>query len=144
MAHPLHDYLTSGDALGKLREHSRRLGALQGQLERLLPPALAQACPVANLKNGTLVLLARNGSVAARIRQLLPTLLRQLAEHGALVSHIEVRVRPTHDTPAAPPRSPRHLSEAARASLSELEHSLPPESELRAALTRLIERARDA
>lgn len=144
MTHPLHDYLGSGDALGRLREHSRRLRGLQALLERLLPAKLAQACPVANLKDGTLVLLARNGSIAARMRQLLPTLQRQLGEQGTLVSRIEVRVRPTAEAPPPPPRAPRSIGRAGRESLVGLEHSLPEDSELRRALSRLVARARDA
>lgn len=142
MAHPLHDYLGSGDALGRLREHSRRLRALQVLLERLLPTKLAQACPVANFKDGTLVLLARNGSIASRMRQLLPTLQRQLGEQGTLVSRIDVRVRPTVETPPPPPREPRSIGEVGRESLVALEHSLPEGSELRQALGQLIARAR--
>ena len=144
MTHPLHDYLGSGDALGRLREHSRRLRGLQALLERLLPAKLAQACPVANFKEGTLVLLARNGSIAARMRQLLPTLQRQLGEQGTLISRIEVRVRPTVETPLPPPRAPRSIGRAGRESLVALEQSLPEGSELRQALQQLIARSRDA
>jgi hypothetical protein len=142
MAQPLHDYLGSGDALGRLREHSQRLRALQALLERLLPPKLAQACPVANFKGGTLTLLARNGSIASRMRQLLPTLQRQLGEQGTLVSRIDVRVRPTAETPPPPPRKPRSIGHAGRESLTALEQSLPQQSELRLALSRLIASAR--
>lgn len=142
MTHPLHDYLGSGDALGRLREHSRRLVSLQALLEKLLPANLAQACPVANLKTGTLILLAQNGSIAARMRQLLPTLQRQLAEQGALVSKIQVRVRPQVERPVAPAPATRSIGRSGRDSLLELRNSLPDDSELRAALSHLLSRAR--
>ncbi len=142
MTQSLQDFLGSGDALGRLRDHSRRLRALQAQLERLLPHGLAQNCPVGNLKGDTLLLLALNGGAAARVRQLLPTLQRQLAEAGTLVSKIEVKVRPVVAKPEPAAKPPRELGQSAVASLRELEASLPADSELREALTQLIARAR--
>lgn len=142
MAQALNEYLGSGDALGRLREHVRKLRALQAQVESLLPPALARSCPVANFKGGTLLLLAHNGSAAARIRQLLPTLQRQLAESGMLVGKIEVKVKPVIAAPPPPPRTQRAIGQAALCSLHELEHSLPEGSELRKAVAQLISRAR--
>ena len=72
-------FLGSGDALARLRDHAARLRRLQTVLEQHLPPALAAACSVANLKGDTLVLLAHGGAVAARLKQIAPTLAEQFA-----------------------------------------------------------------
>ncbi len=144
MANLLQRYLGSGDALGRLSEHAARLRRLQATLEATLPPAYAGACAVANLKGDTLVLIARNGATAARIKQLAPTLQRELAAAGTLVKRIDVRVRlGGAETERAAPQA-RRLPAAGRQSLADLAASLPADSPLRESLEHMIARSRDA
>ena len=142
MTNTLKNYLGSGDTLGRLRDHAQRLMRIQGALEHALPPALRGQCSVANLKGDTLVLLARDGAGAARLRQLLPTLARKLGESGHLVGKIQVRIGIQVDAPQRRPPPVRALSSVAEESLESLKHSLPEHDPLREALQRLIEHSR--
>ncbi len=136
-------FLGSGDALARLRDHAARLRRLQTVLERHVPPSLAAACSVANLKGDTLMLLAHGGAVAARLKQIAPTLAEQFAAAGLPVKSVQVKVRiiEQHDAPRPPPE--RKLSDAGRRSLADFSDSLPADSPLRESLERLIARSRN-
>ena len=135
-------FLGSGDALARLRDHAARLRRLQAVLEQHVPPALAAACSVANLKNDTLVLLADGGAVAARLKQIAPTLTQQFAAAGLPVKAIQVKVRIIEEHDARRPAPDRKLSDAGRRSLADFSESLPADSPLRESLERLIARSR--
>lgn len=135
-------FLGTGDALARLRDHASRLRRLQAVLETHLPPALVQACAVANVKGDTLVLLAHGGAVAARLKQIAPTLADQFAAAGLPIRTIQVKVKVVEEHDARPTAPPRRLSETGRRSLADLSSSLPADSPLRASLERLIERSR--
>lgn len=142
MTHPLQDFLGSGDALARLRDHAARLRRLQQLLEQLLPPPLARACGVANLKGDVLVLIARSGATAARLKQMGPSLTAQFAAAGVAVSSIQVRVGVENVAPPPRPPAPRSVGTSALAHLTALRDELPEDAPLRASLTRLIERSR--
>lgn len=142
MTQPLQGFLGSGDALGRLREHTERLRRLQTMLEQIIPAPLATLCSVGNLKGDTLVLIARNGSAAARIKQLLPSVQQKLAEAGTRVAAIQVKVSIRNEPePRQAPRT-RTLSDAGRESLEALSNSLPQDAPLRESLRRLIDESR--
>jgi len=142
MTQLLQGFLGSGDALGRLREHADRLRRLQTTLEQIIPAPLAALCSVANLKGDTLVLLARNGSAAARIKQLIPSLQQKLAEAGTLVAAIQVKVSIRNDPEQRQTPRTRTLSDAGRESLEALSRSLPEDAPLRSSLRRLIDDSR--
>lgn len=142
MTRPLQGFLGSGDTLSRLHDHAARLRRLQAALETALPPTLANACTVGNLKGDTLVLFARSGAIAARVKQLLPSLLQNFADAGTLLRKIEVKVT-VHNVPEAP-RAPvaRAIGNAGRKSLEALRDSLPADAPLAAALEQLLRRSR--
>lgn len=135
-------FLGTGDALARLRDHAARLRRLQAVLEQHLPPALASACAVANVKNDTLVLLAHGGAVAARLKQIAPTLAEQFGAAGLPIRTIQVKVQVIEEHEAPRPAPDRTLSEAGRRSLADFSSSLPADSPLRESLERLIDRSR--
>jgi hypothetical protein len=144
MSQQLQRFLGSGDALARLHDHAARLRRLQGLLECHLPPSMAGACAVANLKNDTLVLLAQGGAVAAKLKQLAPTLLTQLGAAGVPLKAIQVKVQVHIAAPAAPPPTARILSGTGRESIEALSATLPVDSPLRQSLERLVARSRGA
>lgn len=144
MTRQLQGYLGSGDTLSRLHEHAARLGRLQRTLEAALPPALVGACTVGNLKGDTLVLFARSGATAARVKQSLPSLMQHFASAGTLLRKIEVRVSVQNVAARARPPVARALSEAGRHSLEALRDALPADAPLARSLDRLIQRSRAA
>lgn len=141
MTRQLQRFLGSGDALARLRDHAGRLMRLQTLLARQLPPAMATSCSVANLKGDSLVLLADGGAAAARLRQMAPSLVQQLAAAGIPVKTIQVKVKVTEVRDAERPVTRRTLSAAGSRSLEELAAALPDDSPLRESLERLLRRS---
>lgn len=142
MSQLIQRFLGTGDALARLKDHAGRLMRLQEMLRQQLPPALALSCSVANLKGDTLVLLANGGAAAARLKQLAPTLVEQLAASGLPIRSIQVKVKviEAHDEPRAPPA--RTLSPAGTQSLESFSATLPEGSPLRESLERMVARSR--
>ncbi len=58
----------------------------------LLPEAIRQAVKPGPIDNTVWCLLAENAAIAARLRQLLPIILAQLAAQGTEINAIRVRV----------------------------------------------------
>ena len=142
MTQPLQRFLGGGDALEALHEHAMRLRRIQGALETELPAALSSACGVANLKGDQLVLLARNGATAAKLRQMAPSLQSSLAARGFPIGRIQVKVQLQPEIPEATPARARTISADSLQSLRQLATSLPEASPLRASVEHLIERSR--
>lgn len=143
MSQLLHRYLGSGDALARLQDHAARLRRLQGALESALPPQLAAQCQVANLKDGTLVVATRGGAIAARLKQMLPSLIEHFARAGHAVQAIKVKVATPEQAEWRRPPPERHISADAKAGLAQFAATLPADSPLRASLERLVRRGRD-
>ena len=142
MSQQIQRFLGSGDALARLKDHATRLMRLQGVLQQHLSPALTAACGVANLKNGVLVLLADNGAVAARLKQLAPSLAAQFAASGAPVQEVQVRVRIGATTAPDRPPTQRSISPDGSRSIEAFSATLPAGSPLRESLERLVARSR--
>lgn len=136
----LNRYFQSATPLSRLAEHAARLTRLQAILAQELPPAIAESCGVANLKGEELIIHARGGAVAARLKQMLPSLMEAYARQGVLLTTIKIRV--DIHKPAAPrhavPR--RNVSAETRGSLAELAATLPAGSPLAQALRRFVGR----
>ncbi|NUT15400.1 MAG: hypothetical protein HOQ33_12965, partial [Cupriavidus sp.] len=91
-----------------------------------------------------LLLLAAQGAAAARVRQVVPTLLGRLQQRGSPVTSIRVRVQPEvqrHSDwevePVARPRTGGRMTPTGLANLDQLARSLP-DSPLRDALNTLL------
>jgi len=136
------DVIASSGDLKALSRQAQRLRALQQFVLEAIPSALALASRVANLKAGTLVILADNSAIAAKLRQLAPRLLLHLSERGFEVTgiRVEVQVNPhkikgeeEFTNPALPPDAIKEFKK--------LSDALPV-SPLKSALSRLIARQR--
>lgn len=138
MTRTLQRFLASGDTLSRLHDHASRLRRLQGVMARLLPPSLAGACVVANIKQDTLVILARSGAAASKLRQMAPSLVLGLASDGIGINKIQVKVQVHEDAPPPPPAQPRVLTEEGCKSIEALCESLPADAPLRRSLEKLL------
>lgn len=138
----LQRYLGSGDALARLHDHAARLRRLQGALESCLPAHLAPACRVANLKDGVLVVYARGGAIATKLKQLAPSVAGALAHAGHPVTALQVKVSIGEQGSYRKPPANRLISADARRQLEDFAATLPADAPLRAALERLARRSR--
>lgn len=143
MTQPLQRFLGSGDTLAKLQDHADRLRRLQTLLEQFLPGPLSASCAVANQKGDVLILLARSGAAAARVKQNIPSLLEKFIAAGTGIASIQVKVTVTYAPEPPPPPQVRTLGGSGRESLEALKNSLPEDAPLRESLQRLLERSRE-
>jgi len=127
----------SGD-LTTLARRARRLGDLQQLLREATPSALAAATRVVDLRAGTLVVLADNPAVAAKLRQLAPRLLKHVQKQQPEITGIRLGVQvKTHKIKAEDEVTRRALPPEAIRDLAILESALPP-SPLKSALARWL------
>jgi hypothetical protein len=127
----------SGD-LTAVARHARRLDHLQQLLLEATPSALAAATRVVDLRAGTLVVLADNPAVAAKLRQLAPRLLKHVQKQQPEITGIRLGVQvKTHKIKAEHEVTRRALPPEAIRDLARLEAALPP-SPLKSALTRWL------
>ncbi|MDO9188594.1 MAG: DciA family protein [Sulfurimicrobium sp.] len=135
----LQSYFTSTSGLAALAEHVSRLSELQRLWEKIAPPPLAQMCKVSGLQDRTLVLYANNGAIAAKVRQLAPTVLEKFQKKGLEVTSILVRVQASYRPPQERPPKTLRLGSAGAARLRQLAGQLD-ESPLKRALESMLER----
>ncbi len=110
-AHKIDFYLNSSNSLRRLTNEARRIAELQRVFLKIAPQPLTQACCVKQLRAGTLVLLAENAAIAAKLRQLLPRLLTSYQKQRMEVTAIQVEVQVRDAvTKTATKSSTKHLS----------------------------------
>jgi len=138
------DVIARSGGLEALARHARRLSDLQVLLLEATPSELAAATRVTDLKAGTLIVLADNPAVAAKLRQLVPRLLKHVQKQQPEITGIRVGVQvKTHKINVEhevtkPPLPPEAIKD-----LGELADALPPSS-LKSALARLVARRNSA
>ena len=141
-ARSLEDCLKAYGGLARLTGHAARLLRLRRLFESAVPRPLARGARVANLKLGKLIIHADSGAVAAKLRQIIPTLVDVFHNEAAEVTGIDVKVQPSHD---GRPRSTKEtnvpLGNHAKQGLTSLAERLPEDSPLRNALQHLVKQA---
>lgn len=137
-ARSLEDCLKAEGGLARLSDHASRLLNYQRILEAAVPRAQIRGARVANFKLGKLVLHADNAAVAAKLRQIVPTLVDVFKREAAEVTGIEIKVQP-RPVKRPPPKEDRAaLGERAKQGLTSLAETLPADSPLGEALRRLV------
>lgn len=140
--HKIGYYFDSSESLRTLARHAAQLASLQDVFMKVAPQALTQACCVKQLRSGTLVLLAGNAAVAAKLKQLAPRLLTAYEKSGAQVTSIRVEVQVAEPTPGEPQRpGKKRLSIESIEHLERLTQELE-DSSLKRALINLAENQR--
>lgn len=150
-AKPLNDWLAKAGPVSALMQTARQLSVLEAEVLSLLPGGMRDGLGVAGVKrdasdpNGqVLLLLAAHGAAAARVRQIVPTLLARLQQRGSPITSIRVRVQPDvqrHSDwqvdPVARQRTSGRMTPTGLANLDQLARNLP-DSPLRDALNTLL------
>jgi hypothetical protein len=140
MADTLDRFLAAPDGAAKVMAHAQLLLRLEEIFRLVAPAQLVPASTVANFKSGILVIHAHNGAVAAKLRQLAPTLANELTQRGIDCRGLQIRAHAVQPpTPARNPQ-PRPLSAGSCERLAALRESLPA-SPLRQAVERLLARS---
>ncbi len=141
-AHKIDFYLNSSSSLRALTGAARRVAELQQIFLNIAPQPLTQACCVKQLRAGTLILLAGNAAVAAKLKQLAPRLLTAYGKHGEEVTAIKVEVQVGEDASrASSKRAPKRLSIEAIRNLERLAAELD-DTPLKQAVAKLAARQR--
>ena len=135
----LEDCLEADGGLSRLTGHAARLLRLRKLYESAVPRPLARGARVANLKLGKLIIHADNGAIAAKLRQIIPTLVEAFRKNSAEVTGIEVKVQPRADRgPVILNASHAPIGDRAKQGLTSLAESLPENSPLRGALKHFV------
>ncbi|MBI2289185.1 MAG: DUF721 domain-containing protein [Betaproteobacteria bacterium] len=137
-AHKIDFYLNSSNSLRQLADEARRIAELQQVFLNVAPQPLTLTCSVRQLRAGTLVLLAENAAIAAKVKQLFPRLLTYYQKLGWQITSIrvEVQVMETVQQPAAG-RARTRLSIETIENLERLAAGLE-DSPLKQALAKLV------
>lgn len=130
----LHD----SSELNQLSQKAEQILALQNFYIQTAPLSLSRASHVMFLADYILVIVTYNGAIAAKLRQIAPTLTRAFQDSGYEVTAIQVKVQVTQTVLTKPP-SRLLISSKSKQQISELSDKLAP-SPLRNALQRLIEK----
>jgi hypothetical protein len=135
-AHTARSFLTTTPTLQSLMQQAQKLLALQEVWQQVAPQSLTASSSVGTLRDRTLVVYASNGATAAKLRQLLPSLLEKIQKRGIEVTAIRVDVQV--DVPHINNKQKDlAVSDKALESLSQLENSLE-DSPLKEALQTMI------
>lgn len=138
----LDDHLKADESMARLAVHASRLQKLQQILEKTVPSLLARSCRVANFKLGVLVIHAENGAVAAKLRQMAPSMSATFQSAGEQIAEIRIKVQPQEIAHEHKPHAQAAiLGEDSRARIDHLADTLP-DGPLKAALEKLVLRSR--
>ena len=140
MQKSLENYLEATDGAGKVLAHARLLIKLANLYQKIAPAHLSQASTLANYKSGIIVIHATSGAVAAKLRQLAPSLADGFSKKGIECNGVQVKVQAPEINTQSMTSTQKPLSIKTEQSLCELRDHLP-QSPLRSALENLLARA---
>lgn len=115
------------------------LAGFNRRLAEQVPAGVARACRVASLQGQTVVVFCANGSAASRLRAQAVSLAAALSTSKTPVSEVKIKIRADWAEAETPEK--HDLSPTALEAFECLE-SVLPESDLRDAVQKLIERRR--
>ncbi len=105
-----------------------QLSEMQRAFMEIIPPQLAKPCSLDKFLDGKLTILVGNGAVAAKLKQILPSLLLKFKKMGYVeVTAIQITVQANYYTYSANDLSHKKpkISQAGMESLSKLATNLP-------------------
>lgn len=139
-AHPLQWLSNAQDRHTQILAQAKQLIAIEQDLQRLLPQALAAHCHAIQLQNNLLTIAVPDHQYASRLRQITPRLLHGLQEQRWPVEEIQLRIHHISDLDQQPSTGEptKKLSSAAISAFAELKGELP-EGPLAQAIEQLLE-----
>ena len=150
-AHDWMEYLRESNGLGGILAKTEDLAKLKAKLHKALECLdLGHLSPKieAGWRSGAqdeLFLLVSSASIGTRLQQILPSLINELGKIGLNCKAIKVKVKPASPDWGVKPRpnpknvAPKGLNQVAKQSWQDLLEKLPPESDLREAVERLLQ-----
>ena len=125
----------------RLFSHTEKLTAMQQVFMKIAPPQLAQRCALGAFVEGDLTIYAGSGAIAAKLRQMLPSLLLKFRARGYEVTAIRIAVQANYNSITDTQKVAKRL-EIGQAGLESLSHlvSALPASPLRTAVAHLLKR----
>jgi len=127
----------------RLFRYMEKLTAVQRVFMKIAPPQLARHCALGGFSEGNLTICADNGAIAAKLRQMLPSLLLKFQAMGYEVTAIRIAVQANYrnirgdDLTSGKPR----IGEEGVKSLDGLAAGLP-DSPLKKAVESLLKKQR--
>ena len=83
----------------KMCAYIERLAQMQQAFMEIIPPQLAQPCSLGRLSDGKLTILVSNGAIAAKLKQILPSLLSNFQKKGYVeITAIQITVQANYYT----------------------------------------------
>lgn len=83
----------------KMCSYIERLTQMQQAFMEIIPPQLAKPCSLGRLSDGKLTILVSNGAIAAKLKQILPSLLLNLQNKGYVeITAIQITVQANYYT----------------------------------------------
>ena len=120
--------------------HIDRISEMQEAFIEAIPPQLVQLCSLGKFTNGKLAIIVGNGAVAAKLKQILPSLLSKFHKLGYVeVTAIQITVQANYytcHTVSLPSEKPT-IDKAGTESLRTLATNLPM-SPLKTAVTSML------
>jgi hypothetical protein len=150
-AHDWMQYLRDSNGLGGILAKTEDLAKLKASLclalERLEMGHLSSKIEAGWRSGGQdeLFLLVSSASIGTRLQQILPSLINELGKIGLNCKAIKVKLKPATPNWEVRPRqnpkngAPKGLNAVAKKSWQDLLEKLPPDSDLRRAVERLLQ-----
>ena len=135
-------YLDSTAGIAALLPQAERLIELRRIYSELVPQQLLRSSSIVNYKRQTVVIFAESNAIAAKLKLLSPRLVNGFSKCGGEVTGIRLKVQPRQEPRKALTPKQAKLSAAGAESLEALVKRLP-DSKLKQALTKLIERQKN-
>ena len=122
-----------------LSHQINKLNEAQQLFSTIIPAQLVKHCTLGSPSEEKLIIFAENSAVAARLKQLSPSLLRKAQKFGFEITSIQIAVQAYFHTQKKdkPPTKKRRLSQSGKENLNQLATSLPP-SDLKSAIESLL------
>ena len=117
-----------------------RISEMQEAFMEVIPPQLVQFCALGKFTDGKLTIIVGNGAIAAKLKQILPSLLSKFHASGYVeVTSIQITVQANYYIYHAVnlPREKPEISQAGTESLNILAANLPL-SPLKTAVTSML------
>ena len=140
MQNSLENFLEAADGAGKVLAHAKLLIKLAQMYQELAPTHLSQASSLANYKSGMIVIHAVSGAVAAKLRQMAPTLADGFSKRGIECNGVQVKVQARESDAQSRTSTQKPLTSRTSHALESLRDSLPA-SPLRESLNSLLARS---
>ena len=140
MNYSLESYLDAADGAGKVLAHARLLMKLTHLYQEIAPTHLGQASHLANYKSGIIVIHAASGAIAAKLRQMAPTLADGFSIRGVECNGVQIKVQARKINAQSTASTQKPLTPRTSHTLESLRDTLP-NSPLRTALETLLSRS---